>query len=316
MSKRKDKKSVLYNAEDKPVIYIAGGMRGYPDFNFAAFDEARDFINARHSDFFPVSPADIDRVHGEFECDETASVNEDEFHVCMRRDLPIVASAKAILLLESANKSRGANIELCVANACGVEIYEALYLTDMGRRYMVGMQRVERSPEATKVGAVTSLQIAQSMMTTNTAGASSTYTIPNYTPDYSYFDAQGKIMDVHTEPEAECQVCLDREPELDAGPETIMEEANRIIYGPRQEAYGHPIVDFTRTGKMWAPIIADLDLSQPIPPERVGLMMVALKISRECNKPNRDNRVDGVGYFGCVDRIQKRYEEGLESDPS
>ncbi len=41
----------------------------------------------------------------------------------------------------------------------------------------------------------------------------------------------------------------------------------------------------------------------PIPPELVGLMMVGVKISREVNHPKRDNRVDGAGYFNCVDMV-------------
>jgi hypothetical protein len=31
--------------------------------------------------------------------------------------------------------------------------------------------------------------------------------------------------------------------------------------------------------------------------------MVGVKISRECNKPKRDNRVDGAGYFETLQMI-------------
>lgn len=83
--------------------------------------------------------------------------------------------------------------------------------------------------------------------------------------------------------------------------ETVLEEAQRLIYGDRNEAYGHPLDDFTRTGRMWGAILGIPD----IPPEHVGLCMSAVKISREVNAPKRDNRVDGPGYWGCVDMIHE-----------
>lgn len=83
--------------------------------------------------------------------------------------------------------------------------------------------------------------------------------------------------------------------------ETVLEEAQRIVYGDREESYGHPFDDFTRTGKMWAAI-----LGVDVTPEQVALCMVALKISRECHRPGRDNRVDGPGYFATLDRVVER----------
>lgn len=44
--------------------YLAGPMRGYPDFNFPAFDEARDSLVRRG--FAVISPADIDRAAGDY----------------------------------------------------------------------------------------------------------------------------------------------------------------------------------------------------------------------------------------------------------
>lgn len=89
--------------------------------------------------------------------------------------------------------------------------------------------------------------------------------------------------------------------------ESILEEAGRTAGASgRSVEYGHPIEDFTRTGKMWAAILG-LD---EVTPEQVGLCMVAVKISRECNAHKRDNLVDGAGYFNCVQRIKDRQHEG------
>lgn len=74
--------------------------------------------------------------------------------------------------------------------------------------------------------------------------------------------------------------------------ETLCEEAERLVYGDRQKEYGHPIEDFTRTGRMWGAILGIPD----IPPENVARMMRCLKISRQVHKPKRDNLVDEIGY--------------------
>lgn len=80
---------------------------------------------------------------------------------------------------------------------------------------------------------------------------------------------------------------------------TILEEADGLVNGPRQAAYGHPLDDFTRTGRIWAAILGVPEVTA----EQVALCMVAVKISRECNQPKRDNRVDGAGYFGALDLV-------------
>lgn len=83
---------------------------------------------------------------------------------------------------------------------------------------------------------------------------------------------------------------------------TVLEEANRLVYGARQADYGHPIEDFTRTGRMWGAILG----SEDIDPAKVALCMAAVKISRECNKPKRDNAVDLAGYAGTLGLVRER----------
>lgn len=75
----------------------------------------------------------------------------------------------------------------------------------------------------------------------------------------------------------------------------ILDEANGLVHGDRGEAYGHPLDDFTKTAKMWSAILG-IDVKA----EQVGLCMIAVKISRQCNKPKRDNMVDIAGYAETV----------------
>lgn len=84
--------------------------------------------------------------------------------------------------------------------------------------------------------------------------------------------------------------------------ETPLQEADRIVAGPRQADYGHPAEDFARTGRMWGAILGIPD----VPPALVGLCMAALKISREVNLPKRDNLVDIAGYVKTVHLVRER----------
>lgn len=92
--------------------------------------------------------------------------------------------------------------------------------------------------------------------------------------------------------------------------ETICQEADRLVSCDRQETYGHPFHDFTKTGKIWAAIFGIPEVT----PEQVALCMVGVKISRECNKHKRDNLVDGAGYFKCLDLIHEYRDKHKEKD--
>jgi hypothetical protein len=81
--------------------------------------------------------------------------------------------------------------------------------------------------------------------------------------------------------------------------ETILQEAQRLVHGDRGAAYGHPIEDYTRTGRMWGAILGTPDID----PRVCCLMMAAVKISRETNAPRRDNRTDLAGYAECADMV-------------
>lgn len=84
--------------------------------------------------------------------------------------------------------------------------------------------------------------------------------------------------------------------------ESILEEARRLVHGDRGESYGHPVDDFSRTGRIWGAILGIPDVTA----EQVALCMAAVKISREVNQPKRDNRVDIAGYAETLDMVVAR----------
>lgn len=85
---------------------------------------------------------------------------------------------------------------------------------------------------------------------------------------------------------------------------TVLQEAQNIIYGDRQEAYGSATDNFERTTAGWNAILSK-KLNDKITPEDVGLMMIWLKVSCEVNKPTRDNLIDICGYAGCIEKVKK-----------
>ncbi len=91
----------------------------------------------------------------------------------------------------------------------------------------------------------------------------------------------------------------EREAEDDA-PESILQEAQRLVHGPRGDSYGPPHRDFERTAKIWSAI-----LGIEVTASQACLCMIGVKISRQCNKPKRDNMVDAAGYAECVNMIEE-----------
>lgn len=91
-------------------------------------------------------------------------------------------------------------------------------------------------------------------------------------------------------------------PDNPLSPETILQEAQRLVHGPRGADYGHPADDYARTGRMWGAILGIPDID----PRVCCLMMVAVKVSREANKHKRDNLTDMAGYAECANMIAER----------
>jgi len=91
--------------------------------------------------------------------------------------------------------------------------------------------------------------------------------------------------------------------------ETILQEAQRLVHGDRGDDYGHPYWDFRRTAKIITGILMDkLRGDVEVEPRDVPLIMNGVKMSREVNKPKRDNRADGCGYWETLDMVDRLEE--------
>lgn len=92
---------------------------------------------------------------------------------------------------------------------------------------------------------------------------------------------------------------IDFKPPTLANP-SILAEADKIINGDRNEAYGDATPAFTEYAK-GASVIFGTDCTA----KQVALFMVWMKLCRELHKPKRDNRTDMAGYTGLADQIEE-----------
>ena len=119
----------------KGPIYIAGPMRGMPQFNFPAFFAAEERLGAKGWETYNPARADNDFFNADVSKDNLTGSEEmaaEQFGLtignAMARDLTWISNhAKAIYMLKGWEKSSGARAEHALAVALGsVEIfYEA-----------------------------------------------------------------------------------------------------------------------------------------------------------------------------------------------
>ena len=111
-------------------IYLAGPMRGIPEFNFPAFFAAAQELRARQHIVFSPAEKDTER-HGEDISKGNPTGSEalaKEKHGFNLREAPacdleyVCLYAEAIALLPGWEKSKGATAEKAVAEALGLEI--------------------------------------------------------------------------------------------------------------------------------------------------------------------------------------------------
>jgi len=95
----------------KQLIYIAGPMTGIKDWNRPAFADAAKRLTAAGIEC--IDPAAVDNPDEEL-----------EWHMYLRRDLPIVCGCSGLALLPGWWRSKGARLEFNTALELGMEIRE------------------------------------------------------------------------------------------------------------------------------------------------------------------------------------------------
>ena len=82
---------------------------------------------------------------------------------------------------------------------------------------------------------------------------------------------------------------------------SILKEALKVTGQERPKDYVNPYDDFSCTGQIWSAMIrVRFGVTLNLTADFVGLMMAAMKISRESGRHKHDNLVDIAGYAECV----------------
>jgi hypothetical protein len=104
-------------------IYIAGPMSGVEDFNFPLFFETEKAL--KELGYEVVNPAhnDGENLEEALAMAGTPDKPNNSWGYYMRRDLPNVLDVDAICVLPNWRKSKGASLEVHVAEALGLPIY-------------------------------------------------------------------------------------------------------------------------------------------------------------------------------------------------
>lgn len=92
--------------------------------------------------------------------------------------------------------------------------------------------------------------------------------------------------------------------------ESILQEAQRIVDGARQNDYGHPLDNHGTTANMWNAFLSRKHgLEFKLDAEDVCMLNILQKISRQANRYTRDNLVDVAGYARNVEMVRNEREK-------
>lgn len=104
-------------------VYIAGPMRGLPDWNFPAFDAAEE--RWRAAGHIAFSPAQVDRAL-KYGPDQNTEVCDIHLRHVINLDVACIMVADAIALLPGWENSCGTTVELALAQFLGLPVYDAV----------------------------------------------------------------------------------------------------------------------------------------------------------------------------------------------
>jgi hypothetical protein len=208
------------------TFYLGGPMRGFPRYNFDAFEEAYQDLTQRG--FTVISPHKMDVDLG-FDPDKDEYKGE-FVPKSVLRDVEGIIKSDGVVFLPGWTKSTGAMAEYHVAKWLEKPCFMYPELTQFQTGRTIEVEELEQKLQK----------------------------------------------------------------------KNILEEANHIIHGARQESYGHPKLDFARTAKMWEAV-----LGSEVKPEQVALCMICVKLSRLCNAYKRDSVIDIAGYAGTLEMVHE-----------
>ena len=87
----------------------------------------------------------------------------------------------------------------------------------------------------------------------------------------------------------------------------ILEEAQGLIYGDREDQYGHPAINLGNIAEQWSLYMRQRHhVKVNLSGEDVCWMMTQIKMCRDYSGQKRDSIVDAAGYIGLIERVRER----------
>lgn len=95
---------------------------------------------------------------------------------------------------------------------------------------------------------------------------------------------------------------------------SILQQADAIINGQRQQDYGDKLSNFTQIAMLFTGTLArKLNPGTIITADDVALLMMQVKVARLANMPtHKDSILDIAGYAGCLDKLQEERDKGID----
>ena len=91
---------------------------------------------------------------------------------------------------------------------------------------------------------------------------------------------------------------------------SILLEADNLVNGERQKAYGKPENNFKHISEIVSSV-----LKKKVTAREIVIMLICTKMSRHIFKPKRDNLTDLAGYAEILSRIEyQNIDSGREAD--
>ena len=313
--------------------YVAGPMTGHVNFNYDGFHEATALLRSRKYEV--INPAEA--FDGNQELPKATY---------LRKDIESILLVDFMVVLPNWDSSQGACLEASVATGIGIPVFRYEDIRDETHALPLSLRLSTAKFDTGLAPLIESAPPPPTPTPTPTAERAVSYTAVSGLGTAIVFDNEAsayakaregaeregvawvvQAADNHApntilrsetvlfptsgagDPCADAEAIGGQRPPAPAptpdDPIFILKEAERLVLGDRQAAYGHPFDDLSRTGSIWGAI---LEIG-PITPEKVALCMVGLKLSREVNRPQFDNRLDAVGYLLCYERIVARRKE-------
>lgn len=96
--------------------------------------------------------------------------------------------------------------------------------------------------------------------------------------------------------------------------DTILHQAERVIYGDREKTYGRPDKNLQSIAEYWKEYLGGKYGCKPgLTAEDVCYMMILLKVARlQGQARHQDSLVDIAGYAALVERVRNSYRQAAE----